>query len=103
MVNVATADGLHGRERVTIDVVGTTEWGVDVSGSGRSERQLKRELEAAAEYLLGGMLRDQDRIDDAVVKADRLLDVAVGELAEVAVLALARERGTTPRRCFDRL
>jgi hypothetical protein len=70
-----------------------------VVGTGRSERQLRRELEAleaAAEFLLGGLLRDEDRIDDAILKADNLLDFAVAELAYVAVAELARERGTTP-------
>jgi hypothetical protein len=68
-------------------------------GRWGSERQLRREqeaLEGAAEYLLGGLLRDEDRVNDGLMKADALLSVAVAELAQLAVSALAHERGTTP-------
>jgi hypothetical protein len=79
---------------------GTGERQAEVLGRSKAERELLEEcaaFAAAAEALLGGMLQDKKRIDDALTGVDpMLMDWATFRLADLAVSALARDRGTTP-------
>ncbi|MFG2308000.1 hypothetical protein ACGFS9_04800 [Streptomyces sp. NPDC048566] len=75
---------------------GTSEPGrTEAHGTARRGHNL---FEAASAYVCACAEDDQDRIDEAASRVSpEALSFAVTELASRAVVALARERGETPR------
>ncbi|MEU3458975.1 hypothetical protein ABZ721_03340 [Streptomyces sp. NPDC006733] len=69
----------------------------DPAGPGDRASREHNLFDAAATYVVACIADDQDRIDDAVgrVAPDALM-FGVNELAQRAVLTLAREHGTEP-------
>lgn len=64
----------------------------------RREKRSHNLFEAAAAYVSARVEDDQDRIDEATTwVSPEALSFGVSELASRAVIALARERGQSPR------
>ncbi|MYZ06301.1 hypothetical protein GT028_02795 [Streptomyces sp. SID2999] len=75
--------------------LGTSPRGETRSGPKPRERNL---FEAAAAYVTARARDDQDGVEEASSwVSPEALSFGVGELASRAVVALARERSTTPR------
>ncbi|MEU4112209.1 hypothetical protein [Streptomyces sp. NPDC027717] len=74
--------------------------GTSPRGEASAERKGRGHnlFEAAAAYVTARALDDQDGVDEASSwVSPEALSFGVGELASRAVVALARERSTTPR------
>jgi hypothetical protein len=78
-------------------------WEVLVFGKDKAARERKA-LEAAAEYLAAGIVRDQSRVEKAIMMVDASdLQYGVVALAERAVVALAKEYGSDPEAVLQQL
>lgn len=70
----------------------------DVKAASDREKRGHNLFEAAATYVSAGVEDDQDRMDEAATwVSPEALSFGVNELACRAVIALARERGESPR------